>query len=260
MTPQERDVISGIFDRLREVEHQPRDPEAQRFIADLVARQPYAPYAMAQALFVQEQALKQFNERVRQLEEQLKEAAEARGTQESGGFLSGLFGGGRPESPGAAPPRTSVPQAGMGSAPQYGTAPQAPQYDPGPRGPQYGSPWGGQQPQQPAGGGLFGGGGGGGFLQGAMATAAGVAGGALLFQGLRGMFGGHGGAGQAFGNPMGFGDPAQMGHTAGVGDSTSGRGLDASADDATVRDASYDDSDSDDDDDDDSGDGGDDWV
>jgi hypothetical protein len=40
--------------------------------------------------------------------------------------------------------------------------------------------------------GMFGGGGGGGFLRGAMTTAAGVAGGALLFEGIRGLFGGHG--------------------------------------------------------------------
>ena len=57
MTPQERDVIAGIFDRLRQAENQPRDPEAERFIAERLREQPYAVYAMAQSVYVQEQAL-----------------------------------------------------------------------------------------------------------------------------------------------------------------------------------------------------------
>lgn len=202
MNQQERQVISDIFDKLKQVESQPRDPEAERFIADLVARQPYAPYAMAQAIFVQEEALKQYNERVRALEAQ---ADGARPQQASGGFLSGLFGGGA-EQPAREAPRTSVPQAGMGSAPQYGA----------------------QQVQQP---GMFGGGGGsGGFLRGAMTTAAGVAGGALLFQGLKGMFGG---GGEEASPASGFGDPAQLKEAAGEQNDA----------DAGVSDAAYDDGD-----------------
>ena len=63
-------------------------------------------------------------------------------------------------------------------------------------------PWsGGQQPYQPQpqqggfmGSGPFRGGGGlGSFLRGAGTTAAGVVGGSLLFEGLQGLFGGHGG-------------------------------------------------------------------
>ena len=57
MTPQERDVIAGIFDRLHQAANQPRDPEAERYIADRLREQPYAPYAMAQAVYVQETAL-----------------------------------------------------------------------------------------------------------------------------------------------------------------------------------------------------------
>ena len=57
MNPQERAVIDGIFDRLKGVANQPRDPDAERHIADLVRQQPYATYAMAQSIYVQEQAL-----------------------------------------------------------------------------------------------------------------------------------------------------------------------------------------------------------
>ena len=193
MNSQERDVISGIFERLKSVADAPRDPEAERFIAELVARQPYAPYAMAQAVYVQEQALREINDKVRDLEEQVKA-----GGNRSGSFLGSLFGAGTSEQE-AAPTqqtRTSVPQAGMGSAPQYGTSPQS------------GGGWGQGVPQQFPPAGQQPGGGGGGFLQGALAAAAGVAGGALLYQGLKGLFGGgeahHAASASSFGDPDNF--------------------------------------------------------
>ena len=185
MNSQERDVISGIFERLKSVADAPRDPEAERFIAELVARQPYAPYAMAQAVYVQEQALREINDKVRDLEAQLKG-----GGGQSGSFLGSLFGVGSSEQAPAPtqPTRTSVPQAGMGSAPQWGTAPS--------QGMPQQFPPAGQQP------------GGGGFLQGALAAAAGVAGGALLYQGLKGLFGGgeahHAASASSFGDPDNF--------------------------------------------------------
>src|SRR5688500_18318358 len=67
MNHEERQVISDIFQRLRQVEGQSRDPEAERFIAEKVREQPYAPYAMAQSLFVQEQALNNLNAEVQRL-------------------------------------------------------------------------------------------------------------------------------------------------------------------------------------------------
>ncbi len=51
MNDQERQVISDIFERLEQVANQPRDPEAERFIQEGSAEQPYAPYAMAQAIY-----------------------------------------------------------------------------------------------------------------------------------------------------------------------------------------------------------------
>ena len=74
MTPQERDVIAGIFDRLRQAANQPRDPEAENFIAERLREQPYAPYAMAQAVYVQEQALANLSQQVESLQAHLREA------------------------------------------------------------------------------------------------------------------------------------------------------------------------------------------
>ena len=92
MTPQERDVITGIFERLKQAGDAPRDAEAERFIADLVARQPYAPYVMAQSVYVQEQAVANLHAQVEQLRAELRDAqaqlqrAEHNPPPQSGGF------------------------------------------------------------------------------------------------------------------------------------------------------------------------------
>jgi len=38
MTPQEQELIKGLFDRFSQLESQPRDPEAERLIAQGFAR------------------------------------------------------------------------------------------------------------------------------------------------------------------------------------------------------------------------------
>jgi hypothetical protein len=42
---QERQIISDIFKRLESTAGQARDADAERFIAERVRAQPYAPYA-----------------------------------------------------------------------------------------------------------------------------------------------------------------------------------------------------------------------
>ena len=54
MQAEERDLIIGLFDRLRPFDSQPRDPEAERLIADGVARQPSTPYLLTQTVLVQD--------------------------------------------------------------------------------------------------------------------------------------------------------------------------------------------------------------
>lgn len=155
MNPQERAVIDGIFERLRNVANQPRDPEVERYIADLVRQQPYAPYAMAQSIYVQEQALLNQQQQIEQLQAEnarLQQQAQAPAQPQSGGFLSGLFGGGQQRQP-AEPPAYGQRNREMAAAPAAG-------------------PWGGQQPQ-PQRQGM-------GFLGTAAAAAAGVAGGMML--------------------------------------------------------------------------------
>ncbi|WP_186420538.1 DUF2076 domain-containing protein, partial [Bosea sp. CS1GBMeth4] len=103
MTPQERDVIAGIFDRLRQAANQPRDPEAERFIAERLREQPYAVYAMAQSVYIQEQALASLQGQIEQLQaeiDQLRSRPAAQPpAQQAGGFLSGIFGGGASQPP-----------------------------------------------------------------------------------------------------------------------------------------------------------------
>ena len=211
MTPEERQVITGIFERLKAAENRPRDPEAERLIGDLAAQQPYAPYAMAQLIYVNEQALANLHQRVEALEHELQQAQEeAQARPQSGGFLSSLFGGPSAPPP-SMPPQTTPPRPGY--APQaYGSSGPAPTGPMSGVAPQPGSPWGGQQPGgQALGGQALGGqtwGGppqGGGFLQNALSTAAGVAGGVVLANALTSAFGHRSGSGLDSGVGSGLG-------------------------------------------------------
>ena len=96
MDQNERGIIDDLFDRLRRAEGQaqPRDPEAEALIARHIAEQPAAPYYMAQAIVVQQEALARAQSRVQELERQHAERG-------SGGFLGGLFGGQEAPSPAA---------------------------------------------------------------------------------------------------------------------------------------------------------------
>ena len=160
MQAQERELIGGLFDRLQPFESQPRDPEAEALIKDFMARQPAAGYLLVQAVLVQEQALKAAQERIAELEARTNNAPPA---------AAPVFLGGAPKlgpwGAQAATPRTSVPT----TAPVPAMPPPSPTR----------SPLQAALSPQAAGGG--------GFLRTAMMTAAGVAGGALLFEGIRGL-------------------------------------------------------------------------
>jgi hypothetical protein len=165
MQSEERELITGLFGRLQPFESQPRDGEAESFIRESVARQPAAPYLLVQTVLVQEQALKAAQERIAELEAKVAAAAAA---PASPGFLGSA-------------PRIGPWGAQPGAQPAAQTAAQAPQAAP----PMPST----RSPLQAALAPQAGGGGGGGFLRSAMATAAGVAGGALLFEGIRGLMG-----------------------------------------------------------------------
>jgi hypothetical protein len=202
MTPQERELITTLLGRLKGASGQPKDPEADALIRQAIAEQPDAPYYLVQTVLIQDLSLHQAQNQIADLERQLAEANAAKSSGTS--FLGGLFGS-RP-SPAAAP-SGSVPSAGpWARGPQV--APPQPPPGPGYAQPGYAQP--GPAAAGAAGGlmGAMGGAGGGGFLRSAAATAAGIAGGALLFQGISSMFG-HG-----YANSLNGG----MGMTPGLGD------------------------------------------
>jgi hypothetical protein len=143
MTPQERELIQTVAQRLRATPLTEKDHEAERFIQSEIGSQPDALYRLTQTVIVQEQGLRHAQERIQQLEAQVQ-PSQAR----PGSFLSSLFGGGSP--------------SGMAAPP-----PPPPPFGPAPNGSAAGS-----------------------FLRSAAATAAGVVGGQLIYDGLRNMFGG----------------------------------------------------------------------
>ncbi|WP_043362212.1 DUF2076 domain-containing protein [Belnapia sp. F-4-1] len=145
----------------------PVDREADSLISDLFSRYPEARYRITQTAFVQEAALVEAQNRIRQLEWEVQNArtqAQAAQQPRSGGLFGGMFGGGGAsrQSPQMPPP----PQ------PVY-----PPGYNPGML-----------QPQR----------GGSGFLGTALTTAAGVAGGMVVGNMLMNAFSGsHGSAAAA---------------------------------------------------------------
>src|SRR5438132_10108788 len=68
MTPEERNLVIELFDRLATLEDAQRDPEAERMIKDGLRQAPNAPYALVQTVLVQDEALKRADARIRELE------------------------------------------------------------------------------------------------------------------------------------------------------------------------------------------------
>ena len=101
MTPQEQELVNELLDRLAKLEGSPRDPDAERLIADGLSRAPHAVYALVQTALVQEdEALKRANARIEELQAQT-----AGESPQSGGFLDSV----RDEILGKRDPRGSVP-------------------------------------------------------------------------------------------------------------------------------------------------------
>ena len=178
MSPEERQMLTDLFERVRGQANAPRDRDAETLIADAIRTQPYAPYLLTQAVLLQEQALHAADQKMQEMQAQVAHLqdelahAQAQPAPNSGSFLGGLFGGGAarptPQQP-AAPPIPGAVAASSSPA----MRPQQQSYAPPQGGPAAG-PWGAQQPQQ------------GGFLKGALGAAAGVAGGMLLAEFIQG--------------------------------------------------------------------------
>jgi len=91
MTPEERTLISSLFDRLVQASNQPKDSEAEQLIRGKVSENPAAPYLLAQSTLVLQQALTNAQNRISDLEKQLTEA-QTQSASKPGGFLSGVAG------------------------------------------------------------------------------------------------------------------------------------------------------------------------
>lgn len=200
MNSEEQTLIDGLFSRLQQAEKDsaPRDAQAETRIKEHLARQPAAGYFMTQAILVQEAAIKsldeqnkQLTQQVQQLQAELQQArsqAAAPAPSSGGGFLSSIFGGGSRDPQPA--PTQSAPASSGGwrepARPAFNPQPQQSFGAPQQNYPQQSYP---QQnyaaPQQaPAAAGSS-------FLGGALKTAAGVAGGVMLAQGLSSLFHGN---------------------------------------------------------------------
>ena len=228
MTPQERDLLTNLITRLRQSPPQQQDAEAAGLINDMVREKPDTPYVLAQTVLIQDYALHQAQARIADLEQQLQ----GQQPQESGGFLSSIFGSGKP-------PQRPQPQPYQ-AQPAYQPQPAYAQPAPGPWGQGAPAQQVFAQSAQPS------------FLRSAATTAAGIAGGALLFQGIESLMGGHGGLGGGFGGAGfgggGFGQPGltetvvnNYYDTPGPG-GTESAGFDQGASDQGFTDASFDDS------------------
>jgi hypothetical protein len=176
MTPQERQLVDDLFDRLARLESAPRDPDAESAIADGLKRAPHAVYALVQTALVQDEALKRADARIRELSGENESEPHP---QE--GFLdtmrNALMGTSRTSVPSVRPGGMGGPDPRWNSG---GTGVTPPPYAGGAPGvmPPVGS-------------------GGGSFLGTAAASAAGAIGGALLLNSISSMFGQRGG-GSAF--------------------------------------------------------------
>ena len=176
MNSEEQTLIDGLFSRLQQAETDsaPRDAQAEARIKEHMARQPAVGYYMTQSILVQEHALqsldaqnKQQAQQIQQLQDELQRAKATQPAPASGGgFLSSIFGGGSRE------PQPAPSNSGGGwrepARPAFGQPAPQQNYQP---------------PQAPVAAPA-----GSGFLGGARKTAAGVAGGVLLAEGISSLF------------------------------------------------------------------------
>lgn len=208
MTPQEQQLIDGLIGRIRSTPATDKDADADKYLHQNLDSAPDALYVLAQTVLVQQYGLQNAQQQLQSTQQQLDDAqqqisdlqaqldqARAQQPQKSGSFLGHLFG---TDDPKPAPQQGYQPvNTGYPAPPQPPGYPQQGYPQQGYPQPGYGQPTYAQPVVvQPAGygygGGMGSGMGGGGFLRGALQTAAGVAAGEMVFQGMEDMFRGFG--------------------------------------------------------------------
>ena len=163
MTPEERTLITGLFDRLRAADANApaKDREAEELIRQLTSQAPsrlISSRKRSSCRSTRSPTRRRASRHSKNNSPGQQQQQQTSAGSSGGGFLSGLVGG-HSSNPPPAPPQTPPPMPVQTPAPPYpSTVNMAPSA-------------------------------GGGFLRGALSTAAGVAGGALLFQGIENLLG-----------------------------------------------------------------------
>ena len=106
MNTDERSQITSLFDRMRKFSGIEKDGAAAELIDEEVRRNPDAPYLLAQSVLVQEQALQRAEARIREMQNNLRDAQAL--ASETTARSSKTFSGDVRNSPSA-----SVPAAGF---------------------------------------------------------------------------------------------------------------------------------------------------
>ena len=119
MTPEERNLVIELFDRLATLEDAQRDPEAERLIRDGLRQAPNAVYALVQTVLVQDEALKRADARIRELEGASAAETAPGDTSFLGGVRESFFG--KREGRGSVPSVRPGEAAPMSPAWQSGT-------------------------------------------------------------------------------------------------------------------------------------------
>lgn len=181
MTPQEQEMIGDLIDRVQKTQLAEKDMDAEQMLQRGLGQNPDALYILAQTVLVQKYALEQAQAQLAQAKGQIEQMQQHPEPRHATSFLGSLLGRNDEPAPPPPPPPQAYPPQPVQAYPQY-----VPVGGP----PQYGAPMGM--------------GGGGGFLRGAMQTAAGVAAGALAFEGVESLMHGFGHA-AGYGGGQGFG-------------------------------------------------------
>ncbi len=166
MTPEERQMLTDLANKVAQTPSPAHDAEAEEFIRTHIGNRPDALYLMTQTVLIQNMALDHAKQEIQQLQQRVAQTPQPAPQPGGGSFLGRGGGWATPSNPPQPPP-----------PPQQAYVPPQPAYVP----PQPAYP----QPQPaPQGGGM------GSFLRGAGTTVAGIAAGALAFEGIRSLFGG----------------------------------------------------------------------
>lgn len=171
MTPQENQALQQLLSQLTQVKNFAKDAQAEAMIAQAVTQQPDAAYLLVQRAMLLEQALDAAKSRIDDLQQQLQAAPAATA---SGSFLDANAWGNTAKSQPAYPAELSVAGTPIPSN-RYASADVNPA----------------RVAPATSGASGFLGGSGGSMLGTMAATAAGVAGGAFLFQGIGSLLGNH---------------------------------------------------------------------